>query len=89
VFGFEGIQSGRHRAVSPWDAWILYFLIIFGLIPGLIWWYLVFYKITYHVSLTRDHGFPAYIVYSGWSEKKMKEIAYTLREASGLPYEEG
>jgi hypothetical protein len=89
VFGFEGIQSGRHRAVSPWDAWIFYFLIVFGLIPGLIWWYLVFYKITYHVSLTRDHGFPAYIVYSGWSEKKMKEIAYVLREASGLPYEEG
>ncbi|HZV07207.1 MAG TPA: hypothetical protein VE999_19145 [Gemmataceae bacterium] len=89
VFGFEGIQSGRHRPVSPWDAWIMYFLIVFGLIPGLIWWYLVFYQITYHVSLTRDHGCPAYIVYSGWSEKKMKEIAYMLREASGLPYEEG
>lgn len=89
VRGYGGIASGRHRPISPWDAWLLYFLIVFGIIPGIIWWYLVFYKITYHVSLTRDHGHPVYLVYSGGSEKQMKEIAYTLRDASGLRYEDG
>ncbi|MGH7172856.1 MAG: hypothetical protein ACRELG_21455 [Gemmataceae bacterium] len=89
VRGYEGIASGRHRPVSPWDAWLLYFLIIFGIIPGIIWWYLVFYRITYHVALTRDHGFPEYLVYSGSGQTQMKEIAYSLRDASGLRYEEG
>jgi hypothetical protein len=86
VRAYEGIVSGRHRPVSPWDAWILYFLIVFGVIPGIIWWYLVFYKITYQVALSRDHGFPTYTVYSGGSEIQMKEIAYALRDAAGLPY---
>lgn len=89
VRSFEGVSSGQHRAVSPWDSWILYILIPFGIIPGIIWWYLVFYKITYHVALNRDHGFPTYLVYSGRSNIKMKEIAYALRDASGLPYDEG
>ncbi len=89
VWGFEGISSGQHRPVSPWDSWLLYGLLPLGIIPALIWWYLVFYKITYHVALNRDHGYPAYLVYSGWNANKMKEIAYALRDASGLPYDEG
>lgn len=89
VRSYEAIASGRHRPVSPWDAWLLLFLIIFGIIPGLIWWYLIFYRITYHVALTRDHGFPEYLVYSGSSQSQMKEIASTLRDASGLRYDEG
>lgn len=88
VRGFEGISSGQHRAVSTWDAWMLFFMLLCGIIPGIIWWYLIFYRVTYHVSLTRDHGYPAYMVYSGADEKQMREIAYTLRDASGLHYEE-
>jgi hypothetical protein len=89
VHQYEGVVSGRHRDISPWDISMLLFLFCFGVIPGIIWWYFAFYKITYHVSLSRDHGFPAYIVYSGWSDLQMKEIALTLRDASGLPYDEG
>ncbi len=89
VRDYEGIVSGQHSAVTVWEYWIFFFLLISGVIPGLIWWYLVLYKITYQVSLSRDHGFPACLVYSGTSEKQMKEIAYALRDASGLPYDEG
>ncbi len=67
----------------------MFFLIVSGLIPGLIWFYLAIYKVTFHVSLSRDHGFPAYIVYSGWDEMQMKEIAFALREATGLRYDAG
>ncbi|HEY7426556.1 MAG TPA: hypothetical protein VH682_20140 [Gemmataceae bacterium] len=89
VRGYEGIISGQHRDVSVWEYWIFFFLLFFAIVPGLIWWYLAIYKITYHVSLSRDHGFPARIVYSGWSTKQMKEIAYALRNATGLRYDEG
>jgi hypothetical protein len=89
VRSYEGIVSGRHRDVTVWEYWLFLFLLLPGLIPGLVWWYLVIYKISFHVSLSRDHGFPEYIVYSGWSEMQMKEIAYTLRDASGLRYDEG
>jgi hypothetical protein len=89
VRGYEGIVSGRHRDVSFWDYLIFSMLVISGIIPGLIWWYLAIYKVSFHVSLSRDHGFPSYVLFSGWSEMQMKEIAYALRDASGLPYDEG
>ncbi len=89
VRAYEGIVTGRHRPVSLWDSWLLYILLVFGIIPGLIWWYLVFYKITYQVALSRDHGFPVYTVYSGGSEIQMKEIAYALHNATGLPCDKG
>lgn len=89
VRGYEGISSGQHRSVTTWDTWMLFFMLLFGILPGIIWWYLIFYRITYQVSLTRDHGFPAYIVYTGANEMQMKEIATTLRDASGLHYDEG
>jgi hypothetical protein len=89
VRGFEGIASGRHRDVSSLDYLILFCLILSGLVPGLIWFYLAFYKVTFHVSLSRDHGYAAYVVYSGWDEMQMKEIAFALRDATGLRYDEG
>jgi len=89
VRGFEGIVGGRHRDISTAEYWIFFFLLLMGIIPGIIWWYLAIHKVTYHVSLSRDHGFPEQIVYSGWSEMQMKEVAYTLRDASGLHYDEG
>lgn len=89
VGSYESIASGQHRDVTTWEVWLFFVLFFSGIIPGIIWWYMAIYKITFHVSLCRDHGFPSYILYSGWSEAQMKEIAYTLRDASGLPYDEG
>jgi hypothetical protein len=89
VVGYESIASGRHRDIEQWDWLIFFFLFASGVIPGLIWWYFAIHKVNFHASLTRDHGYPAYVVYSGWDEMQMKEIAYTLRDATGLRYEEG
>ncbi len=89
VAGYEGIASGRHRDLGQWD-WLIFFLLFLsGVIPGLIWWYFAIHKVNFHASLCRDHGYPAYVVYSGWDEKQMKEIAYMLRDATGLHYDEG
>ena len=89
VRNFNGIVSGRYRAISPWDAWLLFLLIGLAVVPGIIWWYLVFYKVTYHVSLSRDHGYAAQLVYSGSDEMQMKEVTFTLRDATGLHYDAG
>jgi hypothetical protein len=89
VRGYEGIASGRYRDLGQWDWLIFFFLFLSGVIPGLIWWYFAIHKVNFHASLTRDHGYPAYVVYSGWDEMQMKEIAYTLRDATGLHYDEG
>jgi hypothetical protein len=89
VRGFEGIVSGQHRDVTSMDYVMLLVLFVSGIIPAIIWWYLAFHKVTFHVSLSRDHGYPAYIVYSGWDQMQMKEIAYALRDASGLHHDEG
>lgn len=89
VWSYEGIVTGQHRDVSTWEYWIFLLLLFFAIVPGIIWWYMAIYKVTFHVSLSRDHGFPSYILYSGWSEIQMREIAYALRDASGLRYDEG
>lgn len=89
VRGYEGIVGGRHREIGSWENMICFLLLGLGVIPGILWWYFVIHKVTFHVSLSQDHGFPAYLVYSGWSEMQMKEIAYTLRDATGLRYDEG
>ena len=89
AIGYEGLASGRHRDLGQWD-WLIFFLLFLsGVIPGLIWWFFAIHKVNFHASLTRDHGYPAYVVYSGWDETQMREIAYTLRDATGLRYEEG
>ncbi len=72
-----------------WEYLVFFFLLFFALVPGIIWWYLAIYKVTFHVSLSREHDFPEYILFSGWSQEQMKEIAYALRDASGLRYDEG
>jgi hypothetical protein len=87
--GYEGISSGQHRTVTSWDFLIFCLLLVSGIIPGIIWYYFVFHKITYQVSFSQNHGFPAYLVYSGSSETQMQEIAYALRDATGMRYEAG
>jgi hypothetical protein len=87
--GYEGIVSGRHRDLGMWDWLIFFFLFGAGIVPGIIWYYFAIHKVTFHVSLSRDHGYPAYVVYSGWNETHMREVAHTLRDATGLQYKEG
>ena len=89
VRGFEGILSGRNQDSSFWEWLIFLFLFISGIVPALLWWYYVIHKDRFHVALARDHGYPEVLVYKGWSEMQMKEIAFTLRDASGLRFETG
>jgi hypothetical protein len=84
VVGFEGVSTSRSNEVTGWEWLVFTFLLICGVLPGLVWWFFVIHKVTFHVALTRDHGYAAVIVYQGWSQEQMWEIARTLSDASGL-----
>ena len=37
------------------------------------------------VALTKDYGFPDTMLYRGWNEALMRDIAKTVRDVGGLP----
>src|SRR5262249_57039262 len=82
---YEGILTGHRRDVDFWDWFMLFMLLGFGLIPGVIWWFYAIHKDSYYVALTRDHGFPDLMLYRGWNQARVLEIATTLRDATGMP----
>jgi hypothetical protein len=84
VRGHEGIVTGRSNEVTGWEWLVFFFLLVSGIIPGLVWWYYIIHKITFQAALARDHGYPAAIVYQGWDEAQMRDIAVTLSGAAGL-----
>jgi hypothetical protein len=84
VRNHEGVVTGRSSEVTGWEWLVFFFLLISGIIPGLVWWYYVIHKITFHAALARDHGFPSAILYQGWDEGQMRDIAVTVSGAAGL-----
>jgi hypothetical protein len=56
-----------------------------GFVPPVVWWYCAFYRDNYFVALCRDHGFPAIMLYRGWSEAHAEDMAKTICEVTGLP----
>jgi DNA-directed RNA polymerase subunit M/transcription elongation factor TFIIS len=89
VRGHEGVVTGRRSDVTGWEWLVFFFLLLSGIIPGLVWWYYVIHKITFHAALARDHGYPSAIVYQGWDEEQMRDIAVALSGAAGLRLEIG
>jgi DNA-directed RNA polymerase subunit M/transcription elongation factor TFIIS len=89
VSEYEGIVSGQMREVGFWD-WLIVFVVLpAGVVPALIWWWYAIYHDSFQVALSRDHGYPETILYRGWSETHMREIARTMEDVTGLPWEGG
>jgi hypothetical protein len=84
---YEGVVTNSAHETGLIDWIILIIALLFGIIPGLIWWFWAMQQDTFQVALTKDHGYPERILYRGWSQSRAKEIARTLHEVSGLPYE--
>lgn len=84
---YEGLVSGQGHEVTVWDWLVVFFLLPAGIIPAVIWWYYAFYHVSFFVALAKDHGFPDVILYRGWNEAHMRDVAETLHEVTGLPYD--
>jgi hypothetical protein len=81
---FEGVVVGRSHEPDFWDWAILIFLLPFGLIPGVLWWFYVIHADQFDVALCKGHGFPELILYRGPSQAIAQEIAANVRDATGL-----
>ncbi len=76
---FEGIAKGKWHDSDLWDWLICLFLLWFGGIPGLLWWYYFIYRDMFFVALTKDHDHPEYNLYRGWSEEHMRDLYQTVK----------
>jgi hypothetical protein len=80
----EGIVTGQGHDAGFYEWFILFTLIPFGLLPAVVWWYVAIHRDTFQVALSRDHGYPATLVYSGGNQVQMEEIATALANATHL-----
>src|SRR5581483_3388367 len=85
VRGFEGITTGCDDDVGFSDWFVMYCLFFSGILPAILWYFLVISRITYYVALCKDHGYPELILYRGWDQNLMREIADTVQDVTGLP----
>jgi hypothetical protein len=78
---YEGVITGKSHEVTFLD-WIMLFILCgFALIPGIIFFYLAFFKHSFYVALVRDHGNPEVTLYRGGNEAQMRDIEHTVRDA--------
>jgi hypothetical protein len=84
IFGFEGVTTGQDQEVGVIEWMIFASLLCAGIVPAIVWWYVVINKPNFHVALAADHGHAEVYVYRGKSEEQMHEIARVLVDASGL-----
>jgi hypothetical protein len=86
VRGHEGVVTGRVNEHGFYEWFIFLILLGYGLVPGIVWWYVAIHRDTFSVALSRDHGFPATSLYVGASQDQMTDIAVSISNATSLPY---
>jgi hypothetical protein len=83
--GYAGLAVVRSGHVDMLD-WIALFLLApWGVIPAVVWWYYFVRPDQLDVALTKEHGSAALLLYRGRDEAMAKDIAATIRSATGLP----
>jgi ribosomal protein L37E len=83
---YEGIATGPGTQGGFMD-WIVFLMFLqLGILPGVFWFFFGMHQQSFYVALTKNHGFPECMLYRGWDEKRIREIAETLHEVAELPY---
>jgi hypothetical protein len=85
VYECEEIVQTQDSQAGCFEWFIFFTLLGFGIVPGVIWWYHVIHSPHFTAALARDNGYPVAILYRGVNEALMKEIALTVKEATGIP----
>lgn len=84
VHEYEGITTGKDREADFWEWFICIVLVPVGLVGAFVWWWIFIARDRFFVALLRDHGHPSMVLYRGFEELKMRDIAVSVRQASGL-----
>ncbi|MGL4552019.1 MAG: hypothetical protein ACRC33_12640 [Gemmataceae bacterium] len=84
VRGYEGVVSGPWMETGVMEWYVLVSLLMWGIIPGLIWYWQTIASPHYMVALAQDHGRPEFYVYRGRNPAQVNEIAEAICSATGL-----
>jgi hypothetical protein len=82
--GYEGVVSGPWHQVGFLEWFVLFTLLIWGLIPGLIWYYYAMHLQQFHASLCENHGQASVYIYRGRNQEQMNEIVNAVCEAANI-----
>ena len=78
---YFGVTSGAAEYANWWNWLIFCFLLLSGIFPALVYWYVAIHKTEYFVGLCGEHESLEEKVYRGWDKERMAEIQQTLRDA--------
>jgi hypothetical protein len=87
VADYGGVVYGQYDETRFMEWLILLLLLPMGIIPGILWFYFVIFRTTSQVALSRDHGYPEFVLYRGGNQALVREIAETVRDVAHLRYE--
>ncbi|MGH9677604.1 MAG: hypothetical protein ACRD36_10925, partial [Candidatus Acidiferrum sp.] len=78
---YEGMITGQVDDVDFSDYVMMAAGFGFFIVPGIMWYLFTMRRATFYIAFVRDHGHAELILYRGWSEPRMREMASTLRTA--------
>jgi hypothetical protein len=81
----EGIATGMVHDNGFGEWLILIMLFGCGIVPAIVWYYLVFRRQTHFVALTKDHGYPDRQLCRTINQAQVQDIAKALHEVAQLP----
>lgn len=84
---FDGVVTGRSLDAGFYEWVIMFLLLAYLVVPGLLWWHYIIRKPKFHAALARGHGYPEITLYRGSSQEQAEEIAEALRDAAHLHYD--
>lgn len=80
----EGVVliQGRELDLVNWVMCII--LLMYGILPGVLFWWYVIKPDQFHVALSMAHGYPETTLYRGTNEAQAREILQVVMDATGL-----
>ena len=85
VSDYGGIVYGPYDETSIMEWLVLIILVLAGIIPGILWFYFVFIRVSFQVALSKEHGYPEMVLYRGSNQDMIIDIAETVRNVAHLP----
>jgi hypothetical protein len=81
---YDDVVNGLDRDADFWDWLLLFVLLGFFLVPGIIWWYVAIHSDRFFVALSKHQGAPEDFLYRGSNQELMKDMARSIKEV-GFP----
>ncbi len=89
VHEYAGVAYGPRHEVGMLEWFLFIMLLACGVIPGLVWWYMVFHRDNYFLALAREYNFPDVMLYQGGNLGLVQDMAQAIASAAHMPVNKG